>query len=319
LADSLVYNSYNPDGVVSYDAALAEDGRGNVIEIVKSGATGNFYFEAPDAFDLSPFEDAGELVFDLNVSSLGDGVELYVKFDSGWPNVSDYSVTLPTTGQWATIRIPVVDILANGNSFGDGTADPSNILNVFVVEPTGVMTFKLDNVRLEIPGTEAPVAETEVLMWYEDALADGLTFASYNPEGVVFGSEVNEEGYGTVVQIEKTGAVGNYYIVAEGLSFDISSFEDTGELVFNLFVTSMDSGVELYVKFDSGWPNVSDYSVPLPAEGVWTEVRLSVAEILANGNSFGDGTADPFDLENLFVVEPTGVMTFKLDNIRLEK
>lgn len=319
LADTLVYNSYNPDGLISYDAEVAEEGRGNVIEIVKSGATGNFYFEALEAFDLTSWEAEGDLVFDINVSSIDAGVQLYVKFDSGWPNVSDYIVTLPATGQWATVRIPVADILANSNSFDNGIADPQNIVNVFVVEPTGVMTFKLDNVRLEIPGTEAPAAETEVVMWYEDALADGLAFDSYNPEGAVVGSEVNEEGYGTVIQVEKTGAVGNYYIVAPDGGFDISSFEDTGELVFNLSVTSVASGVELYVKFDSGWPNVSDYSVPLPAEGVWTEVRISVGEILANGNSFGSGTADPFNLTNLFVVEPTGVMTFKLDSIRLEK
>jgi beta-glucanase (GH16 family) len=320
LEADYTYNSFNPDGFVSFNEALPEDGRGNVIEVVKTGATGNFYFEAPaGGFDLSPFEDAGELVFDLNVSSLDTGVELYVKFDSGWPNVSDYSVTLPATGQWATVRIPVADILANGNTFGDGTADPFNLLNVFVVEPTGVMTFKLDNVRLEIPGTDAPVSETEVVTWYEDALADGLSFDSFNPDGVVSATELNEEGYGTILQVTKTGATGNYYIVAPDGGFDISSFEDTGELVFNLNVTSADGGVELYVKFDSGWPNVSDYSVPLPAEGVWTEVRISVAEILANGNTFGDGTADPFNLTNLFVVEPTGVMTFKLDNIRLEK
>lgn len=320
LEDDYTYNSFNPDGFVSFNEALPEDGRGNVIEVVKTGATGNFYFEAPaGGFDLTPFENAGELVFDLNVSSLDAGVELYAKFDSGWPNVSDYSVTLPATGQWATVRIPVADILANGNTFGDGTADPSNLLNVFVVEPTGVMTFKLDNIRLEIPGTDAPATETEVVTWYEDALADGLSFDSFNPDGVVSATEVNEEGYGTVLQITKTGATGNYYIVAADGGFDISSFEDTGELVFNLNVTSADGGVELYVKFDSGWPNVSDYSVPLPAEGVWTEVRISVAEILANGNTFGDGTADPFNLTNLFVVEPTGVMTFKLDNIRLEK
>jgi hypothetical protein len=118
--------------------------------------------------------------------------------------------------------------------------------------------------------------------------------------------------------VDKTGPNGNYYIVAPAGGFDLSPYEASGELVFDLFVTSSGGGVELYVKFDSGWPNVSDYSVPLPAEGVWTEVRVSVAEVLANGNSFGDGTADVFNLTNLFVVEPTGVMTFKVDNIRLE-
>lgn len=88
--------------------------------------------------------------------------------------------------------------------------------------------------------------------------------------------------------------------------------------MFDLNVVSSDGGVELYVKFDSGWPNVSDYSVPLPTEGIWTEVRINIAEMLANGNSVADGTADAFNLTNIFVVEPTGVMTFKVDNIRIE-
>ena len=320
LVGDLSYDSFNPDGFVSYDAEVAEDGRGNVIEVVKTGATGNFYFVGPaGGFDLSSYEAQGELVFDLNVSSLDGGVELYVKFDSGWPNVSDYSVTLPTTGEWAEVRISVADILANGNSFGDGTADAFNLTNVFVVEPTGVMTFKLDNVRLEIPGTTAPENDKAVVVsFYEDALSDGLTFDSFNPDGFVVGSEETEDGYGTVIQVVKTGATGNYYIVAADGGFDLSPYQAQGDLVFDLNVVSFDGGVELYVKFDSGWPNVSDYSVPLPTEGIWTEVRISVAEILANGNSFGDGTADAFNLTNIFVVEPTGVMTFKVDNIRIE-
>jgi hypothetical protein len=319
LADDLSYGSYNPEGLVSYDAEVSEDGRGNVIEVVKTGATGNFYFVAPvDGFDLSSYEAQGELVFDLNVSSFEGGVELYVKFDSGWPNVSDYSVTLPTTGEWAEVRISVSDILANGNSFENGTADVFNLANIFVVEPTGVMTFKLDNVRLEIPGTAAPDTDTVVVNFYEDALSEGLTFDSYNPNGFVVGSEETENDYGTVIQVVKTGATGNFYIVAADDGFDISPYQAQGELVFDLNVVSSDGGVELYVKFDSGWPNVSDYSVPLPTEGIWTEVRINIAEMLANGNSVADGTADAFNLTNIFVVEPTGVMTFKVDNIRIE-
>jgi beta-glucanase (GH16 family) len=319
LADDLSYGSYNPKGLVSYDAEVSEDGRGNIIEVVKTGATGNFYFVAPvDGFDLSSYEAQGELVFDLNVSSFEGGVELYVKFDSGWPNVSDYSVTLPTTGEWAEVRISVSDILANGNSFENGTADVFNLANIFVVEPTGVMTFKLDNVRLEIPGTAAPDTDTVVVNFYEDALSEGLTFDSYNPNGFVVGSEETENDYGTVIQVVKTGATGNFYIVAADDGFDISPYQAQGELVFDLNVVSSDGGVELYVKFDSGWPNVSDYSVPLPTEGIWTEVRINIAEMLANGNSVADGTADAFNLTNIFVVEPTGVMTFKVDNIRIE-
>jgi hypothetical protein len=82
---------------------------------------------------------------------------------------------------------------------------------------------------------------------------------------------------------------------------------------------SLDSGVELLVKFDSGWPNVSHYSVSIPTLGVWTEVRINVAELIASGNRFSDGNmVDEFAVTNIFVMEPLGPMTVRFDNIRFE-
>jgi beta-glucanase (GH16 family) len=312
LSAGLAFDSYNPDGAISY-SQVAEDGRGNVLEVIKTGATGNVYFTAAIPFDLTAYSANAELVFDVNVASLDAGVVLLVKFDSGWPNVSDYSVTLPILGEWAEVRINIAELLASGNRFSPGSfADAASVGNIFVVEPSGAMSVKFDNIRLENPPA------TEIVTLYTDALNDGLVFDSYNPDSLISFSEIDEAGRGKVLEVFKTGATGNVYFTASP-SFDLSSWGDASELVFDVNVSSLDAGVELLIKLDSGWPNVSDYSVTLPTTGEWAEVRINLATLLANGNRFAPGNfADLANLPNVFVVEPTGAMTVKFDNVRFE-
>lgn len=318
LAGDFMFNFFdNGEGTIAYSEETVDD-RGSVVQVVKSGATGNFYFEG--AFDLTPWQAQGELVFDLNVVSSDDGVTMLVKFDSGWPNVSDVSIDLPAVGEWTEVRLSIADILANNNSIDpSGIADPANIVNIFVVEPSGVVTFQLDNVRLEIPGTDPvdpPAASSTV--FFDDALATGLSYNFFdNGAGTLAFGEQPEDGRGNVIQVVKSGPDGNFYFESAGT--DMSGFVASGELVFDLNVVSSDDGVSMLVKFDSGWPNVSDYTVALPAVGEWGEIRIAVADIFANSNSLDpSGIADPTSVINVFVVEPNGVMTFKLDNVRIE-
>ena len=312
LGANLSFDSYNPDGFVSYDV-VAEAGRGNVLQMVKTGATGNLYFTAATPFDLSAYGDIGELIFDVKVDS-SDGSTLYVKFDSGWPNVSDIPVEVPVDGEWHTITINIAELLARENTYSPGSlANPESVTNIFVAEPTGAMTVSFDNIRLEYPST------TKVTTLYDDVLADDLTYDSYNPDGfVTYDPAVAETDRGNVIEVVKTGATGNFYFTAAS-PYDLTTFGEYGELVFDLYVTSADAGVELLVKFDSGWPNVSDTAV-VPTIGEWVTVRLNIVELLANENRFSPGSyAIPDSVSNIFVVEPTGAMSFKMDNIRLEK
>ncbi len=313
LASDLIIDSYNPDGVVSYDI-VAEPDRGNVLSVNKAGATGNLFFTADVPYDFTQFGEGAELVFDLQVSSLDGGAELLVKLDSGWPNVSDTSVTLPATGEWATIRLNLADLLAQENRYSPGSyADPTSVVNVFVVEPTAAMAFKLDNVRIEVP------APAQVSMLYDDMLAAGLIFNSYNPDGAVSIAEIAETDRGSVIELTKTGAVGNFYFESD-VPYDLSDWGAQSEIVFDVYLESADAGVELYVKLDSGWPNVSDTTITLPEAGSWTEIRINIADLLARENSFSPGSyADPLNITNIFVVEPTGPMVIRFDNVRLEK
>ncbi len=312
LAADLSFDSYNPDGVVSHQE-VEEAGRGTVLEVVKAGAVGNFFFNAAQPYDLTPYGTVGELVFDVRIDSAVAGAELLVKLDSGWPNVSDMTVDAQADGTWRTIRINIAELIAAGNRFAAGSqADQGNIVNVFVVEPTAEMTFRLDNVRLEYP------SGSKTTSLYEDALASDLAFDSYNPDGAVSFSEVDEDGRGKVIAMNKNGANGNMYFTASA-PYDMTEYGEYGELIFDLYLESMDAGVELLIKLDSGWPNVSDVSVTLPPLAEWTEVRLNIAEILASENRYSPGSfAIPEEVVNVFVVEPTGAMSLKIDNVRFE-
>lgn len=151
LADGLKFDSYNPNGQISYSQPT-EAGRGTILTVNKTGSTGNVYFNITSgAANLSKWNASGVLAFDVKVNSLADGSKLLVKMDSGWPSVSDVSVTLPATGTWGTYKINVSDLIAKGNSIQSGIANLSAITNIFVVEPSGAMNVSFDNIRLETP------------------------------------------------------------------------------------------------------------------------------------------------------------------------
>jgi beta-glucanase (GH16 family) len=150
VAAGLKYDSYNPSGAISY-SEVAEEGRGKVLNVVKTGGAGNVYFNVVSgAVNLEHWMEKGELVFDVKLTSKASDSKLLVKMDSGWPSVSDFTVTLPEVGQWAEVRIGVAELIAKGNSIQAGKADIKAITNIFVVEPSTAMNVSFDNVRLEV-------------------------------------------------------------------------------------------------------------------------------------------------------------------------
>jgi endoglucanase Acf2 len=171
LHPELNWGTYNPEGKISVtdsddDSVFfmdREDREDKFLKIRKNGTDGNIFTvygeeQGPQRADLSYWAAQGELVLDLRVNSADPGVELLVKLDSGWPNVSDYSVPLPDPGTWTTVRVPVRDILANSNRFSPGAyADITKMVNLVVLEPTGNMSVDVDNIRFEINPDLAPV------------------------------------------------------------------------------------------------------------------------------------------------------------------
>jgi beta-glucanase (GH16 family) len=321
LASVLQFDSYNPDGAISH-SQVEEAGRGKVWNIAKTGANGNAYFKVKgDPNDMRKWALTSELIFDVKVNSKADGAKLLVKIDSGWPNVSDVEVPVAENGVWKEYRITLGDLLDNGNSLAAGKATLASIVNTFVVDPSAAMNVSFDNIR--IAGTEAEggtsiFAPLPLFTMYDNSVISGLQVQSHNPAGQITASEVDEADHGKVFKVVKTGAEGNVFFNVVSGPVNLSHWAAKGQLVFDYKVNSKADGTALWVKMDSGWPNVSDVSLPLPANGVWTEYRIDVSDLIDNGNSVSccPGIAKLNSISNIFVVEPSGAMDVVFDNVR---
>lgn len=168
--------------------------------------------------------------------------------------------------------------------------------------------------------TGSTFASPPLFKMFEEGLATGLTVQSYNPNTTISSSEVTDDdsSHGKAFRVNQTGSVGNVYFNVTGGAADLSGWTATGKLKFDLKVNSMAAGAKLLVKIDSGWPNVSDVSVTLPATGTWGSYSIDVSDLLDNGNSLASGTASIKAITNIFVIEPSAAMDVSFDNIRLE-
>ncbi|MDO6762788.1 glycoside hydrolase family 16 protein [Agarivorans sp. 1_MG-2023] len=156
LDEYLNANSYDPKNRMRHQL-VKDELRGQVMQISKTGKTGNVFLTAP-ATNMSHWQESGELVFDLKLLSKQKGAKLLVKMDSGWPNTSDIEVSLPNLNEWSEVRIKVADLVANGNSFVSGKyVDLTQVVNLLVIEPSNKMTLQLDKLRFEYPAANMPV------------------------------------------------------------------------------------------------------------------------------------------------------------------
>ncbi|MCE3252614.1 MAG: hypothetical protein K0Q67_1634, partial [Cellvibrio sp.] len=64
--------------------------------------------------------------------------------------------------------------------------------------------------------------------------------------------------------------------------------------------------------------NVSDVSVDLDPVGDWKEYRITLADLIDNGNSLAGGQASLAAIANIFVIDPSAAMDVSFDNIRIE-
>ena len=319
LTEGLVFDSYDPDDFVSH-SEVDETNRGKVLNLVKTGATGNFYFKVNGtAVDLRNWSSDSELIFDVKVNSKADGATLLVKMDSGWPNVSDAVVPLAANGEWSEFRIQLGDLIDNGNSLASGKASLASISNIFVLEPSAAMDVSFDNIRIEGEANQnvEDFAALPLYSIYDNAIPSELQIQSYNPDSAISSSQIDESGRGKVFNVVKTGATGNVFFNIVGGIQDLSHWSTEGELVFDVKVNSKASGANLLVKMDSGWPNVSDFTVPVATNGEWKEIRIAVSDLIDNGNSVSSGSANLTTIANLFVIEPSAAMDVSFDNIRL--
>jgi hypothetical protein len=79
-----------------------------VLEITKTAAVDNLFFEYSPRVDLSHWQALGELVFDINVTSIVQGTEVLVNADSGWPNAGNIRISPGSTVNLADVANPFV-------------------------------------------------------------------------------------------------------------------------------------------------------------------------------------------------------------------
>ena len=334
--DVLQYDSFNPDGAVSH-MEVDDAERGKILNVSKTGATGNVFFSSGmTPIDLSGWSSAGEIAFDYRVNSAEDGVQLLVKIDSGWPHVSDVVIPTDSVGDWQTYSIEVSDLADNGNSIDpSGSFDLSAVLNVFVIEPNGVMDVDFANIRYTGGDATAAVGPSEeetsslptgygqppeYVVFGQDGISmegDVLRYDSFNPDGAISHMEVDDAERGKILNVSKTGAMGNVFFSSGGTAIDLSGWSSAGEIAFDYRVNSAEDGVQLLVKIDSGWPHVSDVTIPTDNVGDWQTYSIGVSDLADNGNSIDpSGSFDLSAVLNVFVIEPNGVMDVDFANIR---
>ncbi|MFT5757967.1 MAG: beta-glucanase (GH16 family) [Alteromonadaceae bacterium] len=321
LVTDLTFNSYNPDGAISYQQ-VEQTGRGLVLDISKTGTNGNLYFEYTPSVNLVSWQEYGELVFDLKLASKGDNAELLVKLDSGWPAVSDYSVPLPELGEWTEVRISIADLLAGGNRFSPGNyADITNIISPFVVEPSGLMNLQLDNIRFEYS-----LNHVDTVAIFDDELHAPFDYRQYVANGTVtmeILSNVDTE-HGDVAQIRFD--TNESVVFFQGkldrngipLQLDVSQFS---YLEFEIKVIEDPRDLKSFmVKMDCGNPCGSgDFAIETPEIGVWTSYKIAITDLVNNSGSSLDVTK----VDTPLVIFPAwgnqqGVV-MQIDNIRLTK
>ena len=313
LASGLSFGSYNPDGAISH-AVVTDEVRGEILEISKTGANGNLFFEYPQRANLAHWQALGELVFDINIVSMAQGTEVLIKVDSGWPNVGDTSIALPSNlNEWQQVRVPLASLVTNGNRFSPGsTVNLADVVNPFVIEPTGAVVLKLDNIRYEYQ-----VAQQANVIVYDDKAIAPYAFGLFAASGQLIEEQVDVGGEHKIVTqltFNTNEAVGFYQ--STGSVMDFSGFNT---LSFDLNVVADPRDVRsMKIKMDCQTPCSSgDFDISAPELGIWTHYDIALTDLLANSGS----TLDLTKVDTPIVIFPKwgdqqGVV-LQIDNIKL--
>jgi len=286
LIEALSFESYNPNGSVSFEVQEDTPDRGNVVVLEQSGSVGNMFFGASPAINMSEFAEYGQLVFDIKAIENGAGSDVLVKFDSGWPAVSDARIT--PTSAWQTMRLSVPDMLSTGNSLAPGnTADIVDISNPFVVEPTGPITLALDNVRYEF-GLDGI---NEVVV-FDDRDHAPFSIGSFVANGSVEIEQVvsADASHGEVKQLTFNTNESVVYFQTQAdnggttVKLDMNSLD---MLEFDILVIEDPRDTRNFViKMDCGFPCGSgDYPIETPEIGVWKSYQIPLADLISHGGS----------------------------------
>lgn len=324
ISATLVPQNYvaNPGAGGSFLGDPATMDGDNTVWQAQLTGDGNFFLNSgtigagfENAIKFVNMADNAELRFDLKVLTIDPGTELVVKLDSGWPNVSTKSITVPEVDVWTPITVPFSELIANAIQPGEVNYD--KIVNPFVIEPTNnvVTTVQMDNIRIVCPAEAEcdmePIVVSEVGesfdVYVDNALAAGFDIGQWGGTGI---SPATDAERGTVLEMDFVGDSGVYF---SGPATDFSAFAADGNVTFDVKV--LEGSGFVTVKVD-GTAGATSGDVPLAEQaptGTWHTFTVPVSSFMA-------GSLDLSSVTAAFVIFPKDLEAGKiqLDNIRWE-
>lgn len=322
LVRELAVNSFwDNEGSLSWMETEVE-GRGSVIDISTS-SMGNVSISAADGDDIELFgfgnspnwweKHAGELKFDLFIDSAGTDLdsELLIKMDSGYPALGTMplAVSEMPLDQWFTISVPVAELIKNAGSLPLNT---SQVVSLFVLEPTSYAHVMLDNVELacghpakngcgirppggEVDSSLVPVfTDGEVApIWDRGACAYDTTVGGdycENDSLNLITWDVSDSGDPDVgmamnVSFGNNGADGVFFFAASA-GVDLSTFVGNGKLKFDLRLPPETAEAGMVFKVDCFYPcGTGDQPIDLTGyePGTWQTFEYDVASLIGMG------------------------------------
>ncbi len=347
----LTIGVYDANGALALSEVDAGDGRGMVIDLLTSGG-GNFNIfpannERQTLFGMGSASDganyAGEVSFDLYVFSEGTDAEsgLQVKLDSGFPDLG--FVEIPVSDlpldEWTTVTAQISNIAHNAGQFGGGPVDLSNVLSLFVLEPTGAAHLQVDNIRLSCahvtdcgitPPSPPPPPSNEPFLVYIDgvdpawvpgiAAADsGTGWANYY-EGDTANKiqwreiDADDSARGKVLEVTFTDNDNQgVWFIESSMGVDLAAYAG-GTVSFDIKVDDYSANENgLAMKVDCFFPCSSgDQVIGKVGDGDWETVEIPVSQLLGGGLNLAT-------INTGIVVFPSDLVspvTFQLDNVQ---
>lgn len=344
---------YDAGGAFTLNQVPVE-GRGMVIDI-NTSAGGNFNIYPADQsrqtlFGMgsasAPGNYAGELQFDLFVDSAQTDASsaIQIKLDSGFPDLGFVEVPIASldADMWTTVTAQISDIAHNPGNFGGGPVDLSQVLSLFVLEPTGRAHLQVDNISIKCahvreescgimpPVPPPPAAEEPFSVYIDDvnpawdvgiAAADsGSGWANYtdgmNPANKVQWREVmaDDAARGEILEVSfaESAEFGVWFIQAS-MGMDLSAYAP-GSVSFDIRVVDYGANNQgMTMKIDCVFPCTSgDQPIGKVGDGVWETIQVPVAQLLGGGLNLAT-------VNTGIVVFPTvqsSALTFYLDNVQ---
>ncbi|UTA47173.1 family 16 glycosylhydrolase [Simiduia sp. 21SJ11W-1] len=240
--------------------------------------------------------DYGELKFDMKILSIDPATRLKVKLDSGWPNVSETTLTLPDHNDWASYAVAFAQMA--DNSIDPGRANLEQVHNPFVLEATGPADLRINNVRIQCLGpcgiqprvNDPGSVITETISVFEDAVNGAwelglLLWETGSPHVQLSAVDAADNTRGQVIDVQFTSSSHN------GLAFmqtaspkDLSAFASSGYFSFDIQVLDYAAATGLVIKADCVHPCSSgDIAIGQPGMGGWQTVQVPVADLVAGG------------------------------------